>query len=97
MIIITKHKALVEFLREKGIALDAKVIEHATLDDIRGEHVVGVLPIHMAAEADRMTVIPLNLPPEARGRELTLDEVRRYAGPPATYKVVKVEGGEDLI
>ena len=88
VVVVTQHRALVDYLSEIGlIKPEARVIEHATPDQVRGKHVIGVLPLHLAALAVRVTVVPLALPREARSRELTLDEVRRYAGRPRTYIV----------
>jgi CRISPR-associated protein Csx16 len=87
-LIITRHPGLIEVLAEKGIATpETPVIAHATPEQIRGLHVAGVLPLSLAAECASVTEITLNLPPEARGRELSADEVRRYMTGIRTYKV----------
>lgn len=90
-IIVTRHPALVEHLAEQGYT--GKVVAHATDDDVRGQHVVGVLPLRLAALAASVTEVPLNLPPELRGVELTLEQVRAYAGEPVTYRVTR-EGSD---
>lgn len=36
------------------------------------------------------TEVPLDLPPELRGKELTLEAMRQYAGDPVTYKVARI-------
>lgn len=93
-VVVTRHEALVEYLVEAGIVdPGTPVIPHATEDHVRGRHVIGVLPLRLAALAESVTEIPLSLPPEARGRELSLDEVRRYAGLPATYVVRRSREG----
>ena len=87
-IVVTRHASLAALLRERGvIAEDARVIAHATPDDVRGARVIGVLPLALAALAESITEIPLTLTPEQRGRELTLDELRACAGPATTYRV----------
>ena len=87
-VVVTRHESLVEYLREKGLVRgDVEVVAHATPDVIRGRHVVGVLPLHLAALCDRVTVVPLDLPPELRGRELNLEEVRAHAGAAQTFRV----------
>ena len=88
MIIVTRHPALVDYLIAEGIAdPDTPVISHASPDDIRGKHVIGVLPLHLAAEAASVTEVPLSLPPELRGVELDEEQVREFAGAPRTYRV----------
>lgn len=64
-----------------------RVIAHATRDDVRGQDVIGVLPMSLASYAKTVTEIPMNIPPELRGKELTLSQVREFAGPPETFVV----------
>jgi hypothetical protein len=52
-----------------------------------GKHVFGVLPLSLAAEAERVMEIPLRLPAELRGKELSEAQVREYGDAPRTYKV----------
>lgn len=93
-LVITRHRALVELLRERGVLGDEEpfeVIEHATVDQIRGKHVIGVLPIDMAAQAASVTLLPLALAPEDRGKELTIERLRQIAAPACeTYTVLRV-------
>lgn len=87
-VIVTRHAALVDYLREIGlVSEDAQVVGHASPELIRGNHVVGILPLHLAALADRVTVVPLEVPADLRGQELSLEQVRQYAGQPATFRV----------
>ena len=90
-IIVTRHPALVEYLKEIGVITgDEPVITHATEEDVRGKDVIGVLPLSVASVANRVTEVTLNLTPEMRGRELTLEEVRSVAGDVTTYTVIKL-------
>lgn len=70
---------------------DVEVLTHATAEDVRGKHVFGVLPLHLAAEAALVTEIPLDLRPEERGVELDLERLREVAGPAVTYRVERIE------
>ena len=88
-VIITRHQALVDLLRERGIT--GRVLAHATPEDVEGRHVIGVLPLHLAALAHRVTVPVLELRPEDRGRELNLEEVRERFRGLETYSVKKVD------
>lgn len=92
MIVVTRHTALVELLRRRGVLSSAaRVIPHATAEDVRGQEIVGVLPLALAALAASVTEIPLSIPEEWRGRELTLEELESIAGAPVTYRVVRQE------
>lgn len=95
-IVITRHPALVAYLQEIGMVDDGvRVITHATPADVRGKHVIGVLPLRLAALAASVTEVTLDIPAELRGQELTLDQIRQYAGEPATYVVARKEAGDD--
>lgn len=79
-IVVTRHPALVEYLREQGVVgMDVRVIEHASPDDVKGRIVIGILPLHLACLAKEVWEIPLTVPAELRGQELTLEQVRRFA------------------
>jgi putative CRISPR-associated protein (TIGR02620 family) len=91
-VVVTRHPALIRFLVEQGIVNEkTPVISHAKADDIEGKHVIGVLPMHMAALALTITEVPLNIPAELRGKELDLEQVRAFAGEPVTYSVRTAE------
>lgn len=90
-VVVTRHPALVEYLTELGVVpAGTEVVTHATAEQVRGRHVFGVLPLHLAAEAASVTEVPLHVPAELRGVELTLEQVRQFAGPLAEYKVSRV-------
>lgn len=88
-VIVTRHAALLELIREKGWApADAQVIEHVTdKSQIEGKHVIGILPLNLAVHCAAVTEIPMRLPPELRGKELDLATTRQLAGEPVSYKV----------
>ena len=91
-LVITRHKALVVYLVEKGlINPNCQVEAHASPDLVRGKKVIGVLPHSLSCLTETFTEIPLRLPQELRGKELILEDVRKYAGQPATYKVTKLD------
>ena len=90
-VVVTRHAALVEYLTELGVVpAGTEVVTHATVEQVRGRHVFGVLPLHLAAEAASVTEVTLRVPAELRGVELTLEQVRQFAGPLTTYKVSRV-------
>lgn len=87
-LVVTRHPNLTAYLKEIGLIDDtATVIEHASVDDIKGKDVVGILPHSLSCLTSSFTELPLRLPPELRGQELSIDDLRAYAGEPATYKV----------
>ena len=91
-LVVTRHQGLVEYLMREGIVDEGvRVVPHATADMLRGLRVCGVLPLSLAAHCAAVLVVPLDdLPREMRGRELSADEVARYAGPPTWYAVERL-------
>lgn len=87
-LIVTRHAGLVEYLKQEGIVSDnVEVVAHASPEAVVGRHAFGVLPHSLSCLTASFTEIPLRLPAELRGKELTADDVRRYAGTAVTYKV----------
>lgn len=96
IVVVTRHQGLVDYLRSEGLLPPgAEVVQHATPESIRGRHVIGVLPLTLAALAAKVTVVPLSIPRELRGVELSEDQVRALAGPPETYVVMKENEWQD--
>jgi putative CRISPR-associated protein (TIGR02620 family) len=90
-IVVTRYKGLVEYLQElKLIEEETKVVAHANIDDVKGKHVLGVLPLWLSCHAAKITEIQLKLPAEKRGKELSVEEVRFFALSPRTYIVKEV-------
>lgn len=95
-IVVTRHAALVQLLRQRGMIDDTTpILPHADADEVRGQDVIGVLPLHLAALARSVTVIPIDWPRDGpRGVELTIDELQARAGPAVRYQV-RVVGADD--
>ena len=88
-LVVTRHPSLVEYLREIGLAdAETVVVAHATPDVVKGKNVCGVLPHSLSCLCETFTEVPLNLPQELRGAELTVEAVRQFAGAPVTYRVL---------
>lgn len=88
-VLVTRHEALIEYFEELGIKFD-RVISHATEEEIRGNDVYGVLPLRLASLANTVTTIDMNLPAEMRGKELSLEDIKKYLVDISTYKVEKI-------
>jgi CRISPR-associated protein Csx16 len=77
---VSRHLGAIAWAAEEGIQVDA-FVEHLDPDDIRdGDTVIGSLPVNLAAQVcergARYLHLSLALPPELRGRELTVEEMR---------------------
>ena len=71
---------------------DAEVVAHATAEAVKGRRVWGVLPHSLSCLTASFSEVPLDLPAELRGKELSAAQVAAHAGVPVTYKVAAVKG-----
>lgn len=91
-LIVTRHGALVEYAKELGLVTDdVVVISHATPEAVTGKDVMGVLPHSLSCLCNSFTEVPLVLPAELRGVELTIEQLREYSRPAVTYRVTRLE------
>ena len=88
-VIVTRHQGLVEVL--SGMGITGKVISHATLTDVKGKVVVGVLPMYLASQTVMFGEISLTLTAEQRGKELSAQEVRQAMKDGISWYIVRTE------
>jgi len=82
-IVVTRHKALVQFLvKRQMIGANTPIIAHASEEDVRGKDVIGVLPLRLAALAASVTEVPMDIPAELRGRNYPLSRLKPSQGNP---------------
>jgi CRISPR-associated protein Csx16 len=91
--LITRHPGAVEWAARQGFHIDRQ-LDHLDPAAIRpGDTVIGTLPVNLAAEVctrgGLFFNLTLDLPPDARGRELTADELERYGARLEEYSVEK--------
>lgn len=90
-LLVTRHPGAVEWAARQGVLADRR-LDHLDPGIVQpGDTVIGVLPVNLAAEVcargGRFYNLSLNLPPEARGRELTADELDRYGARLEEYRI----------
>lgn len=88
---VTRHPGAVEWARRRGLQIDRQ-ITHLDPDLIApGDTVIGILPVNLAArvceKGGRYLNLSLNLPPDARGRELSADELDSHGARLEPYVV----------
>lgn len=88
-LVVTRHAALVEYLVKNEVVNPENmlVIEHASVEQIQGRDVIGILPMHLASECASLTIADLAIPPELRGKELSLEDISKYVTTITTYVV----------
>ena len=72
-IIVSRHPAAIEFIARE-VGSEWPVLAIATAEDVRGKHVIGNLPLHLAALAGKVTVIEFEGAPP-RGQEYSLADM----------------------
>lgn len=90
-IIVTRHPALLQYLQKQGlVSADTPVFAHADASDVQGKHVIGVLPMRLAAAAAILTEVSMTVPAELRGQELTLEQIESLNPTLTTYAVKRL-------
>jgi CRISPR-associated protein Csx16 len=80
--LITRHAGAIEWIARQGMQVDQHVthLDPATIQI--GDIVIGTLPVNLAAQVceqgGHFYNLSLDLPPEARGHELTADDLQHY-------------------
>lgn len=91
--LITRHPGAIEWSTRQGLTVD-KQIAHLDPADIRpGDVVIGTLPVNLAAgvcaQGGRFFNLSLDVPPEARGRELSADDLERFGARIEEFAIAK--------
>jgi putative CRISPR-associated protein (TIGR02620 family) len=90
-LIVTRHPALLDLIKELGLADDSTlVISHADVENVSGRHVLGVLPHHLSCHTITYSEIVLSIPEHLRGKELDIHQLRRAYRGINTYVVNKL-------
>lgn len=92
---VSRHPGARAWAASRRLPAD-EIIEHLPVERVRpGDIVIGSLPVSLAGEVcargARYLHLALTLPAEARGRELTAEEMRRHGARLEEYWVEKIE------
>ena len=100
-IFVTRHAGAREWAERQGLAVD-EVVDHLDPETIKpGDIVIGTLPVHLVAgicqRGGHYLHLVLNVPPEARGRELSADDMKEFGATLQEFRVTPVaqERNED--
>ncbi|TAH42489.1 MAG: CRISPR-associated protein Csx16 [Betaproteobacteria bacterium] len=93
---ITRHPGAVEWATRRGLQVDQFLAHLDPAVIAPGDTVIGVLPVNLAARVcvrgARYFNLSLDLPAEARGRELSADELEAYDARLEAYDVSAIAG-----
>jgi len=90
-IVVTRHVNLIKYLQEVEGITATQIITHANEDDVRDKIVIGILPLHLASLATEIWEVPINVPLELRGIELSVEQLKEFAQPMQKYIVRKID------
>lgn len=90
---VSRHPGASAWAARQGLAVD-RLVAHLDPAEVQpGDTVIGTLPVNLAAEVcargGRFFNLTLDLPPEARGRELSADELAAFGARIEEYRVDK--------
>ncbi len=87
-IIVTKHEAIAKYIRASGLApAETPCYSSVSPAFVKGCHVLGIVPLSIAACAELFTEVKVTLPPSAYDKELTFDQVCAVIKEVRTYKI----------
>ena len=94
-LLVTRHAGAREWAEEAGMPVDT-VLDHLEPEQVApGDVVIGSLPVHLAAEVcsrgGRYLHLVLQVPAEARGAELSAEQMRAFGARVVAYRVVREE------
>ncbi len=89
---VTRHQGALDWARAQGVEADP--LDHLDPATIApGDMVIGTLPVHIIAEictrGGRYLHLVLDLPPEARGKELSAADMTRFGARLEEYDVIR--------
>jgi len=95
---ITRHPGALEWAHRHGLSIDRHIVHMDPADVRPGDVVLGTLPVNLAADVcakgARYLNLSLDLPAEARGRELSADDLERYGARLEEYRVAAPTTGK---
>ena len=92
---ISRHSGALAWAAEEGMHID-QLIEHLDPAIIQpGDTLIGSLPVNLAADVcargGRYLHLSLDLPPDLRGRELSVEQMRACGARVEEYQVRRLE------
>ncbi len=91
---VSRHPGALEWATEEGIQVDELITHLDTAIIAPGDRVIGSLPVNLAAEVcqrgGRYLNLSLQLTPELRGRELTIEQMRACGACVEEYRIERL-------
>jgi CRISPR-associated protein Csx16 len=92
---VSRHPGAIEWARRRGI--EAITVDHFDVACVKlGDTVLGTLPIGLIAEVNlrggKYLHLEIDLPSEARGKDLSADDMDQYDARLTEYEARRVDG-----
>lgn len=92
---VSRHPGAIEWAKRQGLSVD-QLVSHLDVEKVgSGDTVIGTLPVHLAAavccKGARYLHLALEVPAEARGRELSADELEAFGARIEAYRIEREE------
>lgn len=95
VILVSRHAGTLDWFEKKGLAIDQHVVHFDVNLLQKGDAVVGVLPIHLAAKVCALGCVyyhlEMQVPLEFRGKELTSEQLDLFGATLVPYSVTRLE------
>jgi len=96
--LISRHPASIQWIEQQGIHID-KQLTHLTPEHLKKlqpqDIIIGTLPIQIVAQINQIGAhyyhLTLNIPPEYRGKELTLSHLKKFNATLIEYQAKKIQ------
>lgn len=93
---ISRHQGAVDWAIAEGFHVDERLVHFDVTTVQAGDTILGTLPISLVAEVNarggHYYHLTLELPAEARGKELTVADMRTYGARLEAYTAQKIQG-----
>lgn len=92
---ITRHPGAVQWANAHNVSFDVHLEHLLSLDKLQsGDVVIGTLPINLISQINAMSVryihLSLQIPPELRGVELTVEQLKQCYATLKEFQVTKL-------
>lgn len=92
---ISRHPGARAWAERHGVPVDEHVVHLDAMCVVRGDTVIGTLPVNLAAavcaRGARFINLSIDLPADARGRELSAEDLERFNARLEEFHIERVE------
>ena len=96
---VSRHPGAIEWARRRGIVVDQMIAQFVPDGD--AYIVIGTLPIHLVAQVceagGRYLHLEMTLPAEARGKDLTADQMDSFGATLREYRVARLMSEPEVL